>query len=400
MVRQDNMNSINEKTKIIAFHLPQFHTFPENDKWWGKGFTEWTNTRKAKPLFEGHYQPHTPYKEDYYDLSDITTMKRQIEDAKKYGIYGFCFYHYWFTKGKTLMEKPIEDFLENKELDIHFCLSWANEPWTRRWNGGFKDVIMPQEYGNKMDWKMHFDYLLPYFKDKRYIYEDDMPMLLIYRPEIIPCFDEMIEYWQELAKEKGFKGLYIMAQGANFCAKRYSQRKKIKDNVNGYIMYEPGFTLALMLQTNPLYLMKNVIKYWDLARDYIPTKIKGICYRILKMTPKKPIHVCDFSLIWNSILKHECLDSFYPGAFANWDNTARRGLDARIITGSTPEIFKEFFKKQCNRAVNEYKKNYIFFTAWNEWAEGSHLEADERYGFQYLEAVREVVMYEKKDIFK
>ena len=153
--------------KIITFYLPQFHTFPENDMWWGKGFTEWTNTRKAKPLFKGHYQPHIPYKKNYYDLTKEGVMKTQIEYAKKYGIYGFCFYHYWFTNGKKLMEKPVETFLEDKTLNIKFCLSWANEHWTKKWDGGSKEIIMEQNYGSKEDWKMHFEYLLPFFKDSR-----------------------------------------------------------------------------------------------------------------------------------------------------------------------------------------------------------------------------------------
>lgn len=150
--------------KIIALYLPQFHTIPENDKWWGNGFTEWTNTRKAKPLFKGHYQPKTPLNENYYDLSDVTVMEKQAELAKKYGVYGFCYYHYWFKNGKKLLEKPIENMLSDKKVKIPFCLCWANENWSRNWNGGNREILMEQDYGNKKDWDKHFEYLLNFLK--------------------------------------------------------------------------------------------------------------------------------------------------------------------------------------------------------------------------------------------
>ena len=164
--------------KIIAFYLPQFHSFPENDEWWGKGFTEWTNVKRAKPSFKGHYQPRIPLNKNYYNLTDVNALKWQADIAKKYGVYGFCYYHYWFD-GHMLMEKPMEIMLQNKEVDLPFCICWANENWTKAWAQHSRKVLIAQTYGDKKDWEKHFYYLLPFFKDKRYIYKDGMPIFVI-----------------------------------------------------------------------------------------------------------------------------------------------------------------------------------------------------------------------------
>ncbi|MCD7820315.1 MAG: glycoside hydrolase family 99-like domain-containing protein, partial [Lachnospiraceae bacterium] len=171
--------------KIIPFYLPQFHTIPENDKWWGKGFTEWTNVRKAVPLFEGHQQPKLPLGDHFYNLLDDETKIWQAELAKQYGIFGFCYYHYWFKNGKRLLEKPAEQMLKNKDIDLPFCFCWANENWSRNWDGGNHEIIMAQEYGGKREWEMHFQYLLPFFRDKRYITMNGKPLFIIYKPEQI-----------------------------------------------------------------------------------------------------------------------------------------------------------------------------------------------------------------------
>ena len=372
--------------KIIPFYLPQFHTFPENDRWWGKGFTEWTNTKKAVPLFEGHYQPHTPYRNNYYDLMNPETMKSQVKIAREYGIYGFCFYHYWFEDGKLLMEKPVERFLEDKTLDFHFCLSWANEHWTRAWDGGEREIIMRQEYGDRSIWEKHFYYLLPFFQDERYIYYENQPLLVIYRPEIIPCFNEMIACWRELAEKHGLPGLFVVAQGTVFCMQNH--RKKQNKHVDAFMMYEPGYTYASVKLSNRLEWPLNLLEYRDFASQYLLKKIRYKYEELTGKTNTKPVDICDFSLIWNTILKHRIPEDFFPGAFCGWDNSARRGAKGRIITGSTPELFEFFLEKQIKRARDEYHKDIIFFTAWNEWAEGSHLEPDEKYGFQYLQAVK------------
>ena len=195
--------------KILAMYLPQYHCFKENDEWWGKGFTEWTNTKKAKPLYKNHYQPKEPLNDNYYDLSNKETMEKQAKLAKEYGIYGFVYYHYWFN-GKKLLHKPLEDMLLNKKVKINFCLSWANEPWTRSWDGKSKEIIMPQEYGDKNDWVNHYNYFKNFFLDDRYIKINNMPVLFIYRISSIDNFDEMFKKWNELAVEDEFDGIYLV----------------------------------------------------------------------------------------------------------------------------------------------------------------------------------------------
>lgn len=207
--------------KIIAFYLPQFHNIPENDEWWGDGFTEWVNVKKAKPLYEGHVQPKEPLDDNYYNLTDDDVKVWQSKLAKKYGVYGFCYYHYWFN-GKLLLEKPMEQMLANPEIDTPFCICWANEAWTKAWVNSTK-MLIPQKYGEKKEWKEHFDYMLKFFKDDRYIKCDGKPLLVIYKPELIECGNEMIDYFQELAKEAGFPGLTLAYQHGNMDF--YSEKK-------------------------------------------------------------------------------------------------------------------------------------------------------------------------------
>ena len=377
--------------KIISFYLPQFHSFPENDEWWGKGFTEWTNTKKAEPLFEGHYQPHTPLNKDYYDLTDPKVMKRQVDDAKKYGVYGFCFYHYWFKDGKKLLEKPVEHYLNESSLDLNYCLSWANEPWTRRWDGGSKKVLMPQEYGSEKDWKDHFYYLLDFFRDPRYIKIDGKPLLLLYRPEIIPCLSEMLAYWKQLSKENGLSGLTIMAQGASYC--RYMSTREKDPSIDYYLMYEPGYTYYALAIKDKSNFVRNCFRYHKFFFHYFSKKIISMTERdIIKTKKTKPQDICSYDILWDAILKNKVPDKYFPGAFTNWDNSPRRGNDARIVVGSTPEKFHFYLTKIIKKARDEFKKDYLFINAWNEWAEGAHLEADEKYGYAYLEALKSALI--------
>lgn len=195
--------------------MPQFHNIPENDEWWGDGFTEWTNVKKAKPLYEGHMQPRVPLGGNYYNLLDDNVKIWQADLAKKYGVYGFCYYHYWFN-GKMLLEKPMEQMLANKEVDIPFCICWANEPWTKAWVGDERKLLIAQEYGQEEEWKQHFMYLLPFFKDERYITKNGKPLFVFYRPDIVPCMKEMIETWDKLAKENGLSGITFAFQSGDY----------------------------------------------------------------------------------------------------------------------------------------------------------------------------------------
>lgn len=343
--------------KIIAFYLPQFHRIPENDRWWGKGFTEWTNTKKAKPLFYGHYQPREPFNDNYYNLTHPVSRNWQAQIARDYGIYGFCYYHYWF-KGKQLLETPINEVLRTGEPDFPFCFSWANEPWTRRWDGNERDVLMPQDYGDEEDWKEHFNYLLKFFQDKRYIRVEDKPVFLIYRPGSIPRCEEMLLYWNHLAQENGLSGIYFI------------------NTLNSFPLYNSnGFDASLEFEPSYTVVHSNC----------------GNIRHIVKGYNKRRLSVIDYDVVWKCILNRTVENKgnkTFPGAFIDWDNSARLGYKGTIFTGANPLKFYEYFNEQIKRAISYYDSEFLFINAWNEWAEGTYLEPDKRFGFQYLEAVK------------
>nr|WP_173707219.1 glycoside hydrolase family 99-like domain-containing protein [Clostridium beijerinckii] len=352
------------KPKIIAFYLPQFHAIPENDKWWGKGFTEWTNTKKSKPLYEGHYQPREPLGDRYYSLLDQSTQQWQAELAEEYGIYGFCYYHYWFNK-KMLIERPMENMLKNKKIKLPFCISWANEPWTRNWDGRNKEVLMPQFYGDQKEWKEHFDYLLPFFKDERYILKDNKPVFLLYRTNSITNCEKMVEYWNALAKENGFEGMYIVETLTGH------QKESAISNSNALAEMEPMHTI----------------------RHGLPLFKQGM--RFLTKKLNKRFNIFDkisYQLIWKSIYKKKrnAAKKTFLGAFIDWDNSARWGRRAMIVEGAKPDAFSKYFNKQYTIA-KQLDSDFIFFNAWNEWGEGTYLEPDKKFEYQYLEEIRKVV---------
>jgi len=362
--------------KTIAFYLPQFHSIPENDEWWGKGFTEWVNVEKAKPLYSGHYQPRIPLNENYYNLLDPETMFWQVKLAKEYGLYGFCFYHYWFD-GKMLLDKPVNIYLENKKLDLPFCLCWANENWTNGWAAKKPQILIGQKEGDKKQWKEHFDYFLPFFKDERYIRENNKPLLVIYKPDLFPNISSMLEYWDTLAKEEGLMGITFAAQ------------LKPEDEVNScfdmHIEYQPTNVYIEMTKTrNPL--MKKIKKcIKSFLGKYFKIDVEGI--KIQKL----PIY--SYEDIWNKILSIPIQnEKQVPGAFVDWDNTARKKERGYVIEGATPKKFKEYFSLQIKNAKENYKKDYIFLFAWNEWAEAGYMEPDEKFGYGYLESLRDALI--------
>lgn len=364
--------------KVIAFYLPQFHCIPENDKWWGKGFTEWVNVKKAKPLFDKHYQPRTPMNKNYYNLLNNDVLEWQVKLANQYNIYGFCFYHYWFS-GKKLLEKPIEKFLNNKNLNTHFCLCWANESWTNVWANGNASVIMEQKYGTKKDWKNHFDYLLSFFKDERYITNNNKPLLVIYRPELIDCLEEMLDYWNKLAIESGFDGIEYAYQNVS-----YALSKKCNNSLFDYaIEYQPNWALALQKETKLQLLKKNILLFFEKKLN-INLREKIQIFSNLK--------IVEYDEIWNSIIKMKPrYDISVPGAFVDWDNTPRKGNRGLVINHASPEKFEKYFIQLTKKAQNEYKKDMIFIFAWNEWAEGGYLEPDEKNKYGYLEAIKKTI---------
>lgn len=368
--------------KTIAFYLPQFHAIPENDKAYGKGFVEWTNTKKAKPLYDGHYQPRTPYQENYYDLSNVEVMEQQSELAQKYGVWGFCYYHYWFKNGKKLLEKPVEQMLQNPKVTIPFCLSWANENWSKRWDGGNHEVIMEQDYGDEEDWEQHFQYLLPFFKDPRYITIDGKVLFLIYKPELMPNLVEMKEYLGRRAKESGLKGIVFASQYPTFFL-----RDK-KEYFDYFIGFEP---ICSRMLTNILKQSKMKQSVRSMLFKFHMDDFVDKLHEKKNANQTAALKIYDYDEAWNNLLKNEIhMDNYLYGAFVDWDNTPRN-VNGISYKGATPEKFYKYMSLLKKKVMDSNSLNVIFINAWNEWAEGAYLEPDEKYGFQYLEALKKAI---------
>lgn len=360
--------------KVMCMYLPQFHTFPENDEWWGKGYTEWVAVKRAKSLYKGHIQPRVPLDNRYYDLSDKSgdTLKWQAEIAKKYGVYGFSIYHYYF-KGKKLMEGPMEILRDHKEIDIHYNICWANETWTRTWYGLSNQILMAQEYGNEDDWNEHFDYMLTFFQDDRYIKINNKPVIQIYKTFDIPCLEDMLKVWNQRAKAEGFDGVYIISGNTAAGVEK-------RDNlVDGYYFFEPGYTL------------KNDFSKADELCYNAGTLIRSVRNKLfgssLGYILERRIKA---STIIKSITKRQYKDNEFPGLIPGWDNTPRRDYKGLVYTGTNPDDFESALRilKDKKKAC---KTDFVYINAWNEWGEGAYLEPDTELGYSYLEAIRRVV---------
>jgi hypothetical protein len=354
-----------KKLRALGVVLPQFHPIPENDEWWGKGFTEWTNVAKAKPRFRGHYQPHIPADLGFYDLRLEEARVAQAELAKKYGIYGFCYYHYWFH-GKQLLERPVNEIVASGKPDFPFCLCWANEPWGRNWDGQYKDVIQAQEY-SKNDHMNHIKYLLEIFKDKRYIKINGRPLFIVYKIGTIPNVKEMVEMWNAEAKNAGFeRGLYSLGVS----------RWDFLDNPNTF-----GFEGS-----------------WDFLRSVLhvkPNLVYRICRKLKKMTGLYTDEIIPYNVcVKNAFAKidEKPLWKIYPEICPGWDNSPRRKTDAIIVKNSSPELYEKWLANTCEKfEPYSEEENFIFLNAMNEWAEGNHLEPDLKWGLKYLEATKRVL---------
>ena len=370
--------------RIIAFYLPQFHSIPENDKWWGKGFTEWETLKKAKPLFEGHVQPKIPQNKNYYNLLDEQTFKWQIQIAKKNGIFGFCFYHYWFD-GHLLLEKPIEMYLKNPDLNFPFCLCWANPSWRSTWTGEGKKVLIEQKYKGKEQWEKHFLYLLPFFKDSRYIKENGEPLLVIYDVSEIPNLEEMVTYIRQRAVEEGFPGIKLLYQYYLSPQKD----KEVRVLFDYCINFQPIYALMNIEKRNVF--LKMMRRLNDFIRNTLNVNIKNIAISDVRKT--------SYDDVWKQIIEEKPRDNKdIAGAFVGWDNTPRKGKQGRVIVGATPKKFEFYLKKLSELVKSKYSTDYVFITAWNEWTEGSYLEPDEENGDDYLKVIKRVVGVEEYDV--
>lgn len=350
---------MNQSARLIAFYLPQYHPIPENDEWWGRGFTEWTNAAKAKPLFRGHYQPHVPADLGFYDLRVQETRAAQAELAREYGIEGFCYYHYWFA-GKRLLERPFNEVLASGEPDFPFCLCWANATWTGIWHGAPNRVLIEQTYPGQADYAQHFEELLKAFHDPRYIKLDGRPLFLIYKPADLPEAPKVVEFWRKLALEAGLPGLFLVG---------------VKHEASWNPM-ENGFDAAVLQRFPP-----------KIGR--IPWKFPLL--KLGQMLNDHKLTVYDYEEVSDFFLRKsepEYLE--FPCVIPNWDNTPRSGLNGLVLHGSTPELFRKHFKVALQKVANKSQDTrIIFLKSWNEWAEGNHLEPDLRFGKAYLEVVRD-----------
>ncbi|KFC23234.1 glycosyltransferase WbsX family protein [Epilithonimonas lactis] len=352
--------------KPIAIHLPQFHPFQENDEWWGKGFTEWTNVTKAKPLFEGHYQPHLPSDLGFYDLRLEEARLAQEALAKEYGIFGFCYYHYWFN-GKRLMNEPVDRKLENPKENLPFMLCWANENWTRAWDGKDKEVLIEQKY-NLEDDAAHIRYLLAnVFNDPRYIRVEKKIFFAIYRPANFPDLEKTINLWKEIARDE-FQEEFFLA---------YITHSTFNDNENTKL-----FDVAIDFQPN--YNLKLDVKIPN-YKERVERKFFG---KRTFLFDNRVITYKDFS---QKAFDNQTFDKgIFPGITPMWDNSARRTENALVIDGSTPELYGTWLENIINRyRMIESDEKYVFINAWNEWAEGNHLEPCQKWGRRYLEVTKE-----------
>lgn len=371
--------------KTIAFYLPQFHAIPENDEWWGKGFTEWTNMKAAKPLFEGHQQPRIPLDNNYYDLLDEKTMEWQVKLAQEYGLYGFCFYHYWFD-GHMLLEKPMEMMLKNENINFPYTICWANEPWTNAWKSDEDSkTLIAQRYGDEKEWKAHFDYLLQFFNDKNYITVDGKPLLVLYRPEIVDCLNDMLDYWQGLAIEAGFPGLCFAYQQVSY----YLLENKDESRFTYRIEYQPGYA-RYDAQKNAGGMTSKLLSVKTAIRSTASKIDKTFGTNIAANLTKSGTSFEDYDELCQAIInRHGEDEKSVAGMFVGWDNTPRRGARGRVCLGSTPEKFQHYMAEQVKNVKETYSNDMIFIFAWNEWAEGGYLEPDEENRYAYLEGLRE-----------
>ena len=343
--------------RVIAFYLPQFHPIPENDAWWGKDFTEWTNVRKAKPNFIGHYQPHVPSELGYYDLRDPSVREAQARLAREHGIAGFCYYYYWFN-GRRLLEAPLDAVVASGRPDFPFCVCWANENWTRRWDGLDDDVLMAQHYTLE-DSREFIRSLVPLFRDPRYLHVDGRPLLLVYKAGLVPDIHATVAMWRAEARAVGLRGVYLVA--CQTTGETHPERLGFDAGVE----FPPHGHHAIWLNarmdlTNPA--------FYGLVTSYRAMVVQSL---------RRPQD--EFKLF-------RCV---VPG----WDNTARRQDKGTVFVGSSPEVFEHWAAAMATATLTRFRNDerLMFVNAWNEWGEGCHLEPDVRHGRQYLEALQRAV---------
>ncbi|WP_207492032.1 glycosyltransferase WbsX family protein [Aridibaculum aurantiacum] len=355
--------------RTLAFYLPQYHPIPENDKWWGKGFTEWTNVAKAKPLFKNHVQPRVPADLGFYDLRLAESRAAQAELAKENGVDGFVYYHYWFGNGKRLLERPLDEILDLGEPDFPFCLCWANQTWSGIWFGAADQILMKQEYPGKEDTAAHFEYLIKAFRDPRYITVDGKPLFMVYDVTGLPDPKQFSKEIKAAAIAAGLPGVYLMASNLtddNWDVAANGFDGKVSHAFNKSLVY---------------------LKYYN-------SFIKKVKARLLKYF-KKDLHTGLKVVDHRELVEHmdyvQSTGDTYPVVVPNWDNTPRSGKRGVVLTHSSPELLATQVEKSIDfLEKTKQKENLIFIKSWNEWAEGNYLEPDILTGHKYLEVFKRI----------
>ena len=360
-------NVRNAFTRVLAVYLPQFHPIPENDSWWGKGFTEWANVAKALPLYRDHYQPRLPSELGFYDLRVDETREAQASLARDYGIHGFCYYHYWF-EGKRLLERPFNEVLRSGKPNFPFCICWANETWSRRWLGEERDILIKQTYSDEDD-RNHGRWLAAAFADDRYIRIDGRPLFVIYRPMDIPELSRTANTFRETALKEGVSDPFIVGVDAHSIGRDFR-----KHGLDGTVNFAPqlGFLRGAFSDGfSAKRFLSNVQKHRTLSGD---------------------LRLYDYDAAWRLMRKARPEFPHFPMAYVSWDNTARRGRRGIIIKDSDPTKFAKAFREVVASVQNvPASERIVFVNAWNEWAEGNHLEPDVKHGRGYLEALKSVL---------
>lgn len=379
------------KARVIAYYLPQFHPIPENDKYWGKGFTEWTNVAKAKPLFKGHYQPRIPADLGFYDLRLPEVREQQAQMAREAGIEGFCYWHYWFGNGKRLLQRPFNEVLQSGKPDFPFCLAWANHSWkTSTWENGGKDrMIVEQRYLGEEDYTMHFQEVLPAFKDKRYITIEGKPLFAIFDPYNFQDVSNFIKTWQRLAKENGLKGIYFIAMS--------NSTSTLQRNGDGTLKrVTPNLQSSERVYNDLLNLGFDGINSFGKSRTEMlyMGKYARIAKKLLhQYLPFLPTHCINYEKITQHFFAPEdSWQNVYPSIFPQWDRTPRAGNSEGVYVNATPTTFKKHIQNALNVIKNkDMEHRILFLRSWNEWGEGNYIEPDLKYGHGFLDAIKEAI---------
>lgn len=380
------------RARVIAYYLPQYHPIPENDKFWGKGFTEWTNVAKAKPLFKGHYQPQIPADLGFYDLRLSDVREEQAKLAQKAGIEGFCYWHYWFGNGKKVLDMPFREVLKSGKPDFPFCLGWANHSWTTKtWEKGksftSETMIFEQLYPGDEDYIEHFYDVLPAFKDKRYITVDEKPLFVIFQPQNIPDSKHFIELWNKLAIENGLKGIFFVGRCdalPNMNLKKYNKidtliKPRYENLLNKGYDGINSVTLKYAEFKSQGFLKKAI-------HSFIRKKFEGIILDKYKYD----------KIMSNFVTPEDYHEKIYPQLIPRRDRSPRSGRKAVIYYNSTPEGFKKAAENAvCCVEKRDFEHRLIFLNAWNEWGEGAYMEPDLRFGNSYINALNEILNKEE-----